>query len=97
MRRPNVRSVGPHRFLKVKGLNRTRSVEMSRCYEMWNVADQPSHNVPLSVVAVPAKETLSDTHYRLPPWARLVCMIDGDLSDQHRGNERVIPDSFRLQ
>lgn len=56
-----VRAVCLHRVLMVKGSNRTRSVEMSRCYECGTPLNPPPPNVRLRLVPVPTKETLSDT------------------------------------
>jgi hypothetical protein len=56
MSRATIRSVCPHRFLMVKGMNRTRSVEISRCYECGTSLVRPLIMTPTEWFPFPRKK-----------------------------------------
>lgn len=56
MSRAKIRSVCPHRFLMVKGMNRTRSVELSRCYECGTSLVRPLIMTPSEWFPFPRKK-----------------------------------------
>jgi hypothetical protein len=72
MTRAKVRSVCPHRFLMVTGIDHRLSVGMSRCYQCGTPVTGPL-TIPLSTWFLFPRKKLHLIPRPAHPWARCIC------------------------